>query len=348
MPHLCDAVARDFATTQTELAAMLEQHGATLLPTAMHPLMNPATETKLWPHGDRTIYEAFDRLFGCGGHGWANLQSVHLNLPFDTPEAFGRLHAAIRAVLPLIPALAASSPFREGRVGPALDGRLVEYLQNQRRFASIMGQAIPEPVFTPDDYQREILEPMYAEIAPHDAEGLLQYEWLNSRGAIARFDRDAIEIRLIDAQEAPIADLAVCWAVAELVRALSTERWVSQADLRSLAVAPLRATLDDTVRDADQAWIENRDLLRVLGRSATRLRARDLWIALVEELRPTADPTRTGMHAALDVVLEQGPLARRILQQTGPEPAASEIREVYDRLATCLRANRSYDLRTER
>ena len=36
-----------------------------------------------------------------------------LNLPFSSDEEFGRLHAAIRLLLPLLPALAASSPLVE-------------------------------------------------------------------------------------------------------------------------------------------------------------------------------------------------------------------------------------------
>ena len=39
---------------------------------------------------------------------------------------------------------------------------------------------------------------MYRQIAPLDPDHVVQYEWLNSRGAIARFDRNAIEIRVID------------------------------------------------------------------------------------------------------------------------------------------------------
>ena len=84
------------------------------MPTGMHPWMDPAREFELWPHGDREIYAAFDRIFDCRGHGWANLQSMHLNLPFADDDEFGRLHAAIRALLPLLPALAASSPFADG------------------------------------------------------------------------------------------------------------------------------------------------------------------------------------------------------------------------------------------
>ena len=96
------------------------------MPTAMHPWMDPATETVLWD--DATdVYRTYDRIYGCRGHGWANLQSMHVNLPFADDSQFARLHAAIRLVLPLLPALAASSPIAEGSVdgGPRFPARRV-------------------------------------------------------------------------------------------------------------------------------------------------------------------------------------------------------------------------------
>ena len=122
----------------------LQGLGARLMPGAMHPWMDPGTETELWPHEYTEVYHAFDRVFGCSGHGWANLQSTHLNLPFAGDEDFWRLHAAIRIALPLIPALAASSPFQDGRRGPAVDGRLLAYRENARRVPSVAGRVIPE------------------------------------------------------------------------------------------------------------------------------------------------------------------------------------------------------------
>jgi len=71
----------------------LEPFGGRLMPTAMHPWMDPDRELRLWPHDNSPIYAAFDRIFNCSGHGWANLQSVHLNLPFADDDEFGRLHA---------------------------------------------------------------------------------------------------------------------------------------------------------------------------------------------------------------------------------------------------------------
>ncbi|MFN0053698.1 MAG: glutamate-cysteine ligase family protein, partial [Planctomycetales bacterium] len=120
--------------------------GCRLLPGGMHPWMDPGRETRLWPHEYNEVYESFDRIFGCQGHGWSNLQSVHLNLPFASDEEFGRLHAAVRLVLPILPALTASSPIMEGRLTGWLDNRLEAYRTNSRKIPAIAGRVIPEPV----------------------------------------------------------------------------------------------------------------------------------------------------------------------------------------------------------
>ena len=48
----------------------LTAHNACLLPTAMHPWMDPDREMCLWHYDDRTIYDTYDRIFDCRGHGW--------------------------------------------------------------------------------------------------------------------------------------------------------------------------------------------------------------------------------------------------------------------------------------
>jgi carboxylate-amine ligase len=72
-----------------------------LLPAGMHPWMDPWTQMRLWPHEGGRYYEAFDAIFDCRGHGWANLQSVHVNLPFrDDAEPggeFGRCGCSCRS-----------------------------------------------------------------------------------------------------------------------------------------------------------------------------------------------------------------------------------------------------------
>src|SRR5690606_3072961 len=103
-----------------EVNAVLAGMGARLMPGPMHPWMDPHTESRLWPHDYNPIYETYNRIFDCRGHGWSNLQSMHVNLPFAGEDDFVRLHAAIRAALPILPMLAAGSPYCDGRAAGAL------------------------------------------------------------------------------------------------------------------------------------------------------------------------------------------------------------------------------------
>ncbi|MBL8851852.1 MAG: hypothetical protein JNG89_19425, partial [Planctomycetaceae bacterium] len=202
-------LSEQFQSEVRAINELLAPMGAMLLGTAMHPWMDPLREMKLWPHDNSEIYDAFNRVFDCRGHGWANLQSMHINLPFQGDEEFARLHAAVRLLLPLLPALAASSPVMDGRVTGLMDNRLEVYRKNSQRIPQVAGRVIPERAFSQAEYDRLILQPLYAAIAPHDPAGILQEEFLNARGAIARFSRGSIEIRVIDVQECPAADLAI-------------------------------------------------------------------------------------------------------------------------------------------
>ncbi len=199
---------------------LLKPHGAQLMPSAMHPWMDPNKELQLWPHDCNIIYETFNKIFDCRGHGWANVQSTHIDLPFSNELEFVRLHAAIRLVLPLIPGLAASSPVVEGKFSGFCDTRLEFYRKNSKRIPSITGSVVPEVCLSFKDYEEKIFQRIYADIAPHDPGGILQYEWLNARGAITRFQRYTIEVRLIDVQECPKADLAIAYAVTSVIQAL--------------------------------------------------------------------------------------------------------------------------------
>ncbi len=327
-----------FQEQVTKIQAILAAHGARLMPTAMHPWMNPDTELRLWPHDYNPVYEAYNRIFDCRGHGWANLQSVHLNLPFADDQEFGRLHAAIRLLLPILPALAASSPVVERRVSGLLDTRMETYRKNSQRIPSITGAVIPEPVFTQSDYQRRIFQRMYADIAPHDPEKILQHEWLNSRGAIARFDRNAIEIRVLDVQECPLADMAICAAAAAVLKTLTDERWTSLAEQQSLEVEPLAEIFLAAIRDGEQAAIRNGAYLAQFGYSRPAATTGDLWRHLVESLMRPSEPWSTPLH----ILLEQGPLARRILRALGDPHDADRLKAVYRQLCDCLTDGRMF------
>ena len=336
-----EAALPGFEQAVVRVDAILAEHGAMLLPTAMHPTMDPSTELTLWSRGQRTVYAAYDRIFGCRGHGWANLQSCHLNLPFAGDDELDRLHAAVRAVLPLLPALAASSPLVEGALGDVLDRRLAFYADNQRRLPSIIGQIVPEPIRSRADYEQTILAPMYREIAPFDPQGVLAHEWLNSRGAIARFERSALEIRVLDVQEAPVADLAIARLVSRTVHALVDEHGGVLDPLRALDTGALRRVFDDTTRAGDRAVVSDAALLRVLGVARPRLEAGELWATLAERVQQS-DSSSARLDEALRVILHEGCLARRIVTALRGTPSPEAITGVYRELARCLLEGRSF------
>ncbi len=333
-----NGLAQDLAAQVITANKALEAFHACLLPTAMHPLMDPATQMKLWPHDYDVVYAAFDRIFDCRGHGWANLQSVHINLPFVGDEEFGRLHAAIRVVLPLLPALAASSPLVESRWAGYADARLHHYRGNAHRVPSVSGLVIPERVFTHAAYESQLLGGIYRDLAALDPEGILRHEWVNSRGAIARFDRGAIEIRLLDVQESPLADTAVVALVTAVVKALVQERWTPWAEQQTLDESALAAVLDATIRDGDAALIALPALLQSFGLPPAPVSAREVWLHLMSSLAPQ-DTDAPQWQRWYDLYARQGCLSARIARAVGSEAQPERLLDVYGQLAQRLASN---------
>lgn len=333
-------LAQSFQSEIQRMNELLKKWDACLLPTAMHPLMNPERDTKLWPHGQNAIYETYNRIFDCKGHGWSNLQSVHINLPFANDEEFGRLHAAIRVALPLLPGLAASSPIVEGRVTGILDNRLHFYSQNQKRIPSIIGAIIPEAVFTKKAYEETIIQRIEKDIQPLDTEEVLEGEWLNSRGAIARFERNAIEIRVLDIQECVPADFAVISLVISLVKSLVEERWLSYADQKAASEKELQKTFLGALEKGGAFEVQDPLLLRAFGQKhPTTLQ--DLWRHICTQLTEAHYPVEL-FAAEADTILQKGTLSRRILKKLPADAQTGNIVAAYQDLAACLHEGRFY------
>lgn len=332
------AMVEPFQSDVRRINGLLEPLGAKLLPTAMHPWMDPLTEMRLWPHEYNAVYEAFNRIFQCTGHGWANLQSTHINLPFANDEEFGRLHAAIRLVLPLIPALAASSPIMDGDWGAIADRRLEVYRSNAQRIPSAAGLVVPEPVFTRADYEEQILERIYRDFAPHDPEGTLREEWANSRGCIARFSRGSIEIRVLDIQECPRADLAIAQLVIGAVRGHVEERWISYEEQKRFPTEPLYSILLDLIRYAEHTRVSNGEFLRAFGIGRSLAWAGEIWKKIASEvLDPEGALTPTTQQ-----ILGAGTLSSRISKRLRRFPTHAELRTVYAELSENLHEGRLF------
>jgi glutamate---cysteine ligase / carboxylate-amine ligase len=313
---------------------LLKPFNARILPTAMHPFMNPDNEMKIWPHGSNEIYSKYDEIFNCKGHGWSNLQSVHLNLPFKNDEEFAKLHASIRVILPLLPMLAASSPIIEQKVTGIKDNRLEVYRNNQKKVPSIAGKIIPEEVYSKADYEKVIFNKIFKDISEYDKEGLLQYEWLNSRGAIARFMRNAIEIRVLDIQECPKADLAILKTIVALLKALISEKWVSLDTLKKFSTDDLHATILKSINSAEDTVITDTNYLKIFGYNNNSVTGAGLWAHILMALELKSED-----KAVLQNILEKGTLSSRIVKALEGDTSLENIKAVYNKLADCVSTN---------
>lgn len=328
---------KKFAAEVKAINAVLAKRGRMLLPTAAHPFFDPFTETVIWPHEHNEVYALYNRIFDCRGHGWSNLQSMHLNLPFANDQEFGKLHSAIRMVLPIIPALSASSPILDGRPTGFLDARMEAYLHHQEKLPQLMGSLIPEAVFTQEDYYRVIFEPIGRALAPFDTEHVMDHHFANSRGAIARFDRGAIEVRVVDIQECPGADLAIAEMIVATLKAMVDGRWVSTYLQRAWHESDLLAIFQDVIKDAGNATLANKDFLLMFGLMQEKATARELWRHLFGQLKDDLSP---GAQEAIAHILDHGCLAERIMRRVGAKPDAPTILTVYKELAACLNDDR--------
>jgi gamma-glutamyl:cysteine ligase YbdK (ATP-grasp superfamily) len=314
---------------------LLSGFGCRLMPTAMHPNFRPANETVLWPHSYGEVYQAYDRVFDCKGHGWSNLQSIHINLPFSGDEEFARLHAAIRLVLPLIPAIAASSPVIESKMNGIQDNRLIQYRQNQKRVPIISGQLIPERIYSKSDYAL-LMSRIFSAIARFDIDGILQDEFLNSRGAIARFQRNAIEIRVTDIQESPRADFAIIAYVCALVECLVAEQWTSFSEQSKVDEATLLPIFEQACHKAGGARAEHAEWLAQFGIKSRQMDLNQIWSKLSESIWKVNNGRYQTFQSDFEKILRMGCLAGRISRRLGKDPNQVLIADTYRELADCL------------
>lgn len=337
-----DGLVGEFQRSVRDINARLEPAGLRLMPTGMHPWMDPMREAVLWQHEYSEVYSAFDRIFDCRGHGWSNLQSVQINLPFADDEEFARLHAAIRFLLPILPGLSASTPFVEGRATGILDNRMLFYRGNCARVPSVTGWVVPEEWRSRTAYEG-MLRGIHADLAPHDPEGVLQHEWVNARGAIARFDRGAIEIRILDTQECPAADIAVLAAIIGVLRRLTEGARTDLDALGRFETGALAALLESVERHGDLTVVRDGEYLRGLGLGREPLRIGEVWQELVARDLDRAATDAGAWRQHLGVIAEEGCLARRILRATGPEPSRERLAGVYRDLCDALRMGVAFE-----
>ena len=263
----------------------------TLLGLGMHPTLSPDPGLA-WDHGEREIYQEYDRLFSLRQHGWLNVQAFQVNLEYANENHLVRMFNRARSLVPYLVAVSAASPFVEGRVDGALDSRLIYYRENQARIPEICDGIVPRPIASVADYE-ERLSGIYSLLRQEGADILCE-EWVASFGVIVRFSRPCIEFKVIDEQECVFSDMALCAFIRALMRAGDAPLEEDQRSLLAMTedaihrgTAGLEDELSRLFRHAtDAATPEERHYLPLVG---SRIEEGCLASVLVERYRETGD-----------------------------------------------------------
>jgi glutathione synthase/RimK-type ligase-like ATP-grasp enzyme/gamma-glutamyl:cysteine ligase YbdK (ATP-grasp superfamily) len=321
---------------------LAERFDARLLPTGMHPWFDPA-RGRMWKRSNTRIYSTYARLFDVKTHGWANVQACHVNLPLGREfEAVAMMNAAALLV-PYLPALAASSPMYDGELQPAVDNRLAFILEHQARVPESLGELVPEYIDSLMQYRRDVLGPMYRAVDRLPDARVLRREFFNARGAVFKFSRHSMEVRVIDMQECVKMDVAIACFVRWALKALAERLWAGKLELpeHGLLVQDLHAT----VRHGTTARVHAPHLGRDLDRDEQgRIGVRHALAELLELARRKARPDEEPYLELVAGIIESGSLSERMAAVLRPH-AEDEValtdaaRRLYIELTQCLLDN---------
>jgi len=314
------------------LDVLERRYGARLLGLGMHPSLI-LDKVKVWSHRDRQIYEALSKVFNLNQHGWLNIQSFQLNLPFKNEREAVQLYNTLANLLPYIPAIAASSPIYESKIGDYVDNRLHFYSKNQTEVPSITGDIIPEYVGSFEEYEKTTVRQYSQDLAKANAPRcLLNKEWLNSRGAVIRFDRRAIEIRIMDEQECVKSDVALSCFIRATLRGIWQQKYEFEYLPHDVLVKNLRAV----IRDGLDAPVQH-------PKGST---ARQVCHYLCKIAEGNASSEEKKYLGIIKRRIEDGNLSELILKEVTKKVLKTDLEEaflaVYGSLASCLERNKVY------
>ena len=230
-----------------------------------------------------------------------------------------------------LPAISASSPICEGAIGPNVDNRLYFYNVNQREVPSITGDVVPEYVSSFDQYRKEIIGQYSLDLAKAGAgKTILFKEWVNSRGVIFRFDRSALEVRVMDEQECVKSDVALsCFIRAALRGLISTK------------AEPLPHQL--LVRDFNSVMAKglNAKVLHPNGETARQV-CQHLFNLALEHAEEDEKKYIWIMKKRIDDGNLSELMRNRILKKAQKTDLKEAILSVYSTLIKCLSDNQPY------
>jgi gamma-glutamyl:cysteine ligase YbdK (ATP-grasp superfamily) len=199
---------------------------------------------------------------------------------------------------------------------------------------------VPEYVDTFGAYRKEILQPMYAALDRLPNSEPIRHEFLNSRGAVLRFARRALEVRVLDTQECVRMDVAISVFTRAALRQLTAE--VLAGKLVPPPADTLVADFHACVRDGSRALVRAPHITGTTDGPGVAIRT--VLDALLERARTAVVKEDTGYLADIESIIANGTLSERIRARLEPH-AQSEtalrraLRDVYRELADCLLSN---------
>jgi gamma-glutamyl:cysteine ligase YbdK (ATP-grasp superfamily) len=312
------------------LSRIVEKYGASLLGTGMHPLMD-LKDTAVWSHYHRKIYREYSKIFNLNQHGWLNIQSFHLNLPYQKEADAIQIHNQLANLCAYLSPISASSPIFEGKNGPDQDNRLQFYKVNQKEVPSVAGNVIPEYASSFSAYKRDVIEHYSMDLAKAGADKtLLHREWVNSRGVIFRFDRSALEVRVMDEQECVKSDVALACFVRAALRGLIASnaellRYDSLVkDFNSVIVDGINAKVSSPNGKTARQVCQN--YFNLANENATEDEKKYLWL----------------IKRRIDEGCLSELIRSRVLRRAEKTDLHQAIIDVYSTLIKCLQNNQPY------
>jgi len=254
-----------------------------------------------------------------------------LNLPFSDEDDGIQLHNQLANLCPYLPAISAASPIYEGKEGTYVDNRLWFYKTNQAEVPSVAGDIVPEYAASFNLYKEKVIDRYSHDLASAGAgKTLLFKEWVNSRGVIFRFDRRAIEIRVMDEQECIKSDVAISCLIRAALRGMMEQ----QTELISHDV--LVSDFNSVVSDGLNAMV-----LHPAGKTA-----REVCRYLCKLASDNATEQEKQYLWLIRKRIEQGNLSEMIREKVSRRAQktdyAEAIRDVYSMLINCLADNQPF------
>jgi hypothetical protein len=130
--------------------------------------------------------------------------------------------------------------------------------------------------------------------------------------------------------------------VIETIKALSGNFFISLESQMKWKTESLAQILDQTIIHAGQAVLDNGEYLALFDFPGTKSLASELWKHILDLLLKKGNLSLDRYKKELNVILEEGTLAHRIVRAINKDQSTENIASVYRRLSDCLSQNKMF------